>query len=374
MKRRTLIILTLKKHEDGIWISKLVESLQATAKDHQVVLSNEEGTETPSTVIEESQPIDIRVQPLEEWLAAGWLVSSPPKFFEDVIGIVNRVSDAASPPLFKAACAILGAAKLYQIPIVNGPITYSLCGNKWCHHLFFQQAGLESPKTLAYWNDRDEGNDTPGAPNKLEEVIKDGMQQEKNGSGLLIKPNSGGFGAGIQRVKTPSLDGDQPLPVFEDCVTLVQEYHPPKDNQLYRIWFLLGYVQCAVVRSISDDGNDDDNTQFTNACAGTCSIQKPPSAWIVPEDVRRELEDQLLPLLTDAHCGSVEFLYSTQDSNDVQSKRLYFDLNLLSTLPTRVSSSNTTAGGGGGGGWADDYDPWMELANAVWKVVKEEEG
>mmetsp|Transcript_38741 Transcript_38741/g.93654 ORF Transcript_38741/g.93654 Transcript_38741/m.93654 type:complete len:364 (-) Transcript_38741:729-1820(-) len=361
MKRKTLLILTLKKHEDGLWIRRLVQSLQATAKDHQVSLSNEAaGTETtPQNTPEESSShlVTIRVQPLEEWLAQGWLVSSPPSFFENLIGIVNRVSDAASPPLFKAACAILGAAQqLLQIPIVNGPTTYSLCGNKWCHHIFFQQAGLESPKTLAYWNDdEDKGNGNIGS--KLEALTTNGMQENKKNSGtdLLVKPNSGGFGAGIQRVKTPL--NDESLPVFEDSITLVQDYHPPKDNQLYRIWFLLGKVQCAVVRSITDSSGND---EFTNACSGTCSIEKPPSAWPVPHDVRKELEDQLLPLLTDAHCGSVEFLY-TQDG----SKRLYFDLNLLSTLPTRVSNTK--------GVWADDYDPWMELANAVWKVVAKKE-
>ncbi|CAJ1924110.1 unnamed protein product [Cylindrotheca closterium] len=354
MKSKTLLILTLKEHEDGIWIRRLVQSLQATAKDHQVFLSSETDTDTPNTIVQESpsQQIFIRVQPVEEWLAQGWVVSLSPSFFENVMGIINRVSDAASPALFKATCAILGAAQLHQIPIVNGPITYSLCGNKWCHHILFQQARLESPKTMAYWNEEgDKANDSVGP--KMEALAANGMQHGKIETDLLIKPNSGGFGAGIQRVKVPL---EEPLPVFEDCITLVQDYHPPKDNQLYRIWFLLGKVQCAVVRSITDSDNE-----FINACSGACSIQKPPSAWLVSENVRTEVEDQLLPLLADAHCGSIEFLYTQDESN----KRLYFDLNLLSTLPTRVSNT--------GGVWADDYDPWMELANAIWKVVAEKE-
>lgn len=348
MNTKTLLILTLKKHKDGIWIRRLVHSLQTTAKDHQIFLSNEANTDNPPE--ESSHLVSIRVQPLEEWLAQGWLVSSSPIFFDNIIGIVNRVSDAANPPLFKAACAVLGAAQLLQIPIVNGPTTYSLCGNKWCHHILFQQARLESPKTVAYWNEEDKGGNDNERPNQ--EELTAAAMQEKNGRDLLIKPNSGGFGAGIQRIKAPL---EEFLPVFEDCITLVQDYHPPKGNQLYRIWFLLGKVQCAVVRSIAD--SDD---EFTNACSGTCSIQQPPSAWSVPEAVRKELEGQLLPLLKDAHCGSIEFLYS-YDYN----KRLYFDLNLLSTLPTNVSNRD--------GVWAEGYDPWMELASAIWNVVAEKE-
>jgi hypothetical protein len=102
---------------------------------------------------------------------------------------------------------------------------------------------------------------------------------------------------------------------------------------------------------------EDPDDEFTNACAGgACSIRRPKLApWLVPEEVRCELQVQLLPLLKDVHCGSVEFLYNTQG------QRLYFDLNLLSTLPVGVEDSS--------GVWAPNYDPWQELADAVWNVV-----
>ena len=73
--------------------------------------------------------------------------------------------------------------------------------------------------------------------------------------------------------------------------------------------------------------------------------------WTVQEDVRREIEEQLLPVLpTDAHCGSVEFLY------DNSGRRLYFDLNLVSTLPTWPIKDGET-------------DPWKQLALAVLQVI-----
>jgi hypothetical protein len=114
------------------------------------------------------------------------------------------------------------------------------------------------------------------------------------------------------------------------------------------VWFLRGKVQCAVERDVQDDNH------FTNACSGSCTIQAPPKAWDIPLQVKQELEEQLLPLLPDAHCGSVEFLRS------LDSSRMYFDLNLLSTLPIKVTND---------GVWQKEYNPWMELAEAILQII-----
>jgi hypothetical protein len=343
MCNKTLIILTLKKHEDGIWIHQLVEALRKTAQNHGIFVADAapiKNQQDAPRVSDKATSVSIKVQSLEEWLAQGWLVSSD--CFEGVMGIVNRVSDAASPPLFKACCAILGVAQVMNIPIVNGPTAYALCGNKWCHHILFHQAGLASPTTFAFWNDPDSSNQN--APGMQHDTTPKGID---DGTPLLIKPNAGGFGAGIRRVTAPLQDD---LPVFEDSMALLQIYHPPKDKKLYRIWFLRGKVQCGVERSVQDE-----ESEFTNACSGSCSLQKPPKAWCVPLEVRLEIENQLLPLLIDAHCGSVEFLYYS--GND----RLYFDLNMLSTLPIKVSDADAV--------WEKGYDPWIELATGVWAVI-----
>jgi hypothetical protein len=328
--------LTLKQHEEGIWIRRLVQAL----KNHHAATTTSEGM------------IEIQVKSLETWLGQGWIVSNDCCLFENnVVGIVNRVSDAAPPALFKLCCAVLGAAQSLQIPIVNGPTTYSLCANKWCHHVLFRQAKLSSPSTIAYyWND---ANTELPQQQPLEQLsLPQTLLREDGDSMLLIKPNAGGFGAGIRRVSSLP----ENLPRFDDNVTLLQQYVPPRDKKLYRVWFLRGKVQCAVERSIVDE-----STEFTAACAagGTCSAARPKlEAWKVPEDVQEELERQLLPLLIDAHCGSVEFLYSEEEQAQ---QRLYFDLNLLSTLPVNVSDPNNV--------WSKDYDPWKELAAAVWAIV-----
>jgi hypothetical protein len=149
------------------------------------------------------------------------------------------------------------------------------------------------------------------------------------------------------------------LPIFEDNITLIQHYIPPHNGKVYRVWFLCDKVQCAVERTIDDEAASNDN-QFTGACAGgTCSVERPSKflAWSVPEEVRNEIQSQLLPLLVDAHCGSVEFLYSQEGG------RLYFDLNLLSTLPLMSTISDPSQV------WPEHYDPWKELAVAVWQVL-----
>ena len=106
--------------------------------------------------------------------------------------------------------------------------------------------------------------------------------------------------------------------------------------------------------------------EFTGACsASSCSrsSRKPDGAvgtaavkaWRVPEQVQSELENQLFPLLLDGHCGSVEFLY------DRKGNRLYFDLNMLSTLPIDVADPDNC--------WLPEYDPWLDQAHSIWNIV-----
>jgi glutathione synthase/RimK-type ligase-like ATP-grasp enzyme len=183
---KALLLLTLKIHEDGIWIRRLVQRLEA---------KNE-------------KKIPIEVRSLEDLLAKPYQVA---QLLSNVMGIVNRVSDAASPALFKACLAVLSAAVCRQIPIINGPTTYAMCGNKWAHHVMFDQANLLSPPTAAFWSEEYDKDDY------LQESKKEQFQQaatlvkdkQSNDEHMLVKPNAGGFGAGIVRV-SPS---EPPMPL-----------------------------------------------------------------------------------------------------------------------------------------------------------------
>jgi hypothetical protein len=272
-------------------------------------------------------------------------------------GLVNRVSDAAPPALYKLGLAILTAAQASGIPIINGPTAYSFCGNKWCHHVLFQQAGLQSPPTKFFYHTLED----PATANTTTSLKNDALLPEKNLE-ILVKPNAGGFGNRITKTTLSSLP--ETLPYFDDGIALLQQYVTPKDRTLYRVWFLNGQVQCAVRRLLQDDPSND-NSEFTGACAGSnCSLKTNTSsleAYAIPDHVREEIERQLLPLITDAHCGSVEYLLNESG------ERLYFDLNLLSTLPlpSKVPDPN--------GVWSANYNPWKELATGMMEQLQKQQ-
>lgn len=350
--QRILAILTLRRHKDGVWIHRLVASLQKIV---------------PTTTVR------IQVIDLEDHLQGPFNVSKPdPNHW---LGLINRVSDAAEPWEVKTAMALLQLAKqVWKIPIWNGPDAYSLCTHKWCHHVLFSQAGLKSPNTVASLQPQQQQS---SETEDLESKSISMLQQTCNSTGTtldyLIKPNAGGFGAGIERRKVNlqfSSDEDAsqaPLPNYLDRMILFQSYIAPCDGKIYRVWFLRDKAQCAIERTVDSIANSDtetSNSEFTSGCvAGVCSrpqkkrekaASPPPNiqSWSVPEAVRKEIERQLLPVLPDdCHCGSVEFLCT----DDAEQERLYFDLNLLSTLPVEES--------------ATDPDPWAELATAIWSLI-----
>ncbi len=337
-----IIILTLERHKDGIWIRRLVDEL------HEI-LDVSTGDVSKAKDCPSSMALTIEVRSLEQWMGQGWSVSNP-SLFSDVAGIINRVSDAAPPSLFKACLAILMASHSLGIPTINGPTSFIMCGNKWCQHVLFQQAGLQSPLTKAFYNTIDHPATTVNGDSENDSMELLSIANDDN-HGVLVKPNAGGFGAGITKV----LSQPESLPFFEDGISLLQQYVPPNDHKLYRIWFLNGRVQCAVERTILHPEDE-----FTGACAGsTCSTRTPSSmeAYAVPEIVQQEIETHLLPLLPDAQCGSVEYLIS--DSGE----RLYFDLNLLSTLPVRVSDPKRV--------WSNNYNPWKELAQEILATIQQ---
>jgi len=387
---RRLVLLTLEKHQDGIWIRRLVERLR-------------EETNAPTAFF--ACTVIVEVRAIEQWLSKPWKGSSKiigdndgdvHDIFHGVIGIVNRVSDAAPPVLFKMCCALLNSAStIRQIPVWNGPISYGLCANKWCHHMIFEQASLSSPfpTTFQYCPINN------GQASSLE-IDKDLFP---HGSDILIKPNAGGFGNGIERIQIGSdgkIDSNKATSSFDDEMMLLQRYIPPTNGRIYRVWFLNGKVQCAVERIVAEEDEDiHNNAQFTSGCAGgVCSLpshyakvssstknedqingprisSNSMRAWKVPLDVQEEIEQNLLPILQDCHCGSVEFMYEQDTSgsyhHESKKKRLYFDLNMLSTLPVMIGD-NTEKGSvsNDDGVWNVNYDPWNELAKAIWVFVQ----
>ena len=409
-----LLVLTLKRHREGVWIHRLVEALERTRRKHTNGVAERD--------------IGIRVVALEDMLSSPFVAEdwfSSRYYNEDwlrnkdlshennhrrlrsrIIGLVNRVSDAAPPTLFKACMAVLSSAESRHIPIFNGPRSYTMSSNKWCHHVLFDQAKLKSPPTAAFFSATHRDSTDAGkqfqeatqltmhrrqkkaAANTKNESLNSpnfGSITAEEGHDILIKPNAGGFGEGIVRVSlgeatAGSLSGSLTMPEYSDQMTLIQSYVSPNNLCLYRIWYLLGKVQCAVERRL-DPELPSTHEEFTTACAGGNVCTRRPKrqrmepqdvifqqfvAWEVPEEVRKELEERFLPTLpADAHCGSVEFLDDSTRSLDstVARQRLYFDWNLLSTLPIDVEETSRKSI------WPAKYDPWDELAIGIWEFV-----
>lgn len=148
---------------------------------------------------------------------------------------------------------------------------------------------------------------------------------------------------------------DETVSNYDDKMTLVQEFY--EANAIYRVWFLCGKVQCGIERVNVEGENDFASACMSNSCSRRRAKTSAVRAYKVPNVVEEELEKQLLRQLPDAHSGSVEFLYNEKG------ERLYFDLNLLSTLPlvAQVQDEKEV--------WKRDYNPWAEMANAMMNTM-----
>ena len=365
---KTIAVLTLAKHANGVWITKLADELRS--RFQRISCSESIGQHTVEVLTVES--FDLDRCPTS---------SSPPW-----AGVVNRVSDAADPILVKSSLAILRAADLWSVPIFNGPRSYSICCNKLLHHHVFARSGLRTPRSVVVRFDMGtppppvhDGSDVSPITigNKLSCA---GRQLESMGCQwpLLIKPNSAGFGAGIQlfanqeellqysrdiasSISTNSCRDTMPS---EDGMALLQEYIRPIDDCIYRVWFLRGRAQCAVRRILTDPDSNPAN-DFTTGCAGgSCSLdytrkkqkilRATTFAWDVPSDIKEDILRVSKVMGDDCDAGSVELLY------DQAGCKIYFDLNLLSTLPLMDGSIANDDNI-----WPEHHNPWTELADAV---------
>ena len=88
-----LVLLTLEKHQDGIWVTRLVQALRAKL---------------------DVKALEIRIIPIEHFFDSALPVES---IFQNVTGIINRVSDAADPVAFKTTVTLLTAARHLGIPV-----------------------------------------------------------------------------------------------------------------------------------------------------------------------------------------------------------------------------------------------------------------
>lgn len=144
-----ICLLTLEKHVADVWVVELQDRLQSAGPPPASV----------TTMSVESMALELDV-------------GSRLPF--DVM--VNRVSDAATPRMVKAALTILRSAELDGLLVINGTQAYSVGMSKVLHHVALRKSGLAAPKTLMC-----------GSPPPLPCEVTKQLRFP-----ILLKPNSGG--------------------------------------------------------------------------------------------------------------------------------------------------------------------------------------
>lgn len=261
---------------------------------------------------------------------------------ETLAGLVNRVSDAAPPMAAKRTLTMLRMAEMRNVPVLlNGSHCYSIGMSKVAHHSVIHAQGYRVPPSMVVARGMDERK-------VLEMAKKRGLEMP-----ALFKPNAGGFGEGMQRYS----DDDEfiriGLPWEEhlgdgavDDIGILQHQMSVDDGLIYRCFVLGDRIQCAVAARTEGDA------------IAVCAASAPSGvlrSWKPPSDVA----DACVSILRACHAdtGSVELLFS-------RGIPYYFDVNMLSTLPTpgtNVSDGESL--------WSEGFDPWKEQAkHAIGKL------
>jgi len=283
--------------------------------------------------------------------------------------LVNRVSDAQNPELAKFVLSLLQYAKDFlKIPTTNGLKTYNIACSKALQSQVISHLGLCQPETRIVRIQQGGASNTVRVQQDVASVLGNAILSgtsnidalrsaaEEVGFPLLVKPNAGGFGAGIRKFSTEGELNDALLSsgkeeIFSssnDGVLLVQRCH--ENAEFYRIWHLDGKVQVATRVSEHIDSKTGDGIFGSNSSGGdgasisynscACSTSKEFVAFDPEPAVHDEIER--IVRFCGAAMGSIEFMVVPNEGEHgvgglqgrkCANRRLYFDINMLSTLP-----------------------------------------
>ena len=330
-------VLTREAHKDGTWVTSLVKAIQSK-------LSKQFSVEIVS--VERADQCDA--------------VLMPPNGKPQCDLLVNRVSDAAPPATVKKTAAILALFELHGLPVINGHKCFSVGTSKWLHHQVLESAGCNVPRSVAI-------SRLDGDTERFRITLRSATCALM-GLGckwpLLLKPNSGGFGEGIESISSveelekwadkESLDGS----TATDGITVLQECLTARENKFYRVWFVGGKI-CAAV-AVERPAGVAEGALFTGGCVGSCSLKDRLAApvftaWDPPAEVQERVVKAAE--IAKADCGSVELLYDSHTG-----RAFYFDLNMVSTLP-ELKSANPVRDPENL--WGSSYDFYSELADYI---------
>ena len=175
---------------------------------------------------------------------------------------------------------------------------------------------------------------------------------------LLLKPNAGGMGQGVRRFDTAeelqAAVRDAEPDLGSDGVGLLQEYHAPRDGVVHRVFVMGGKVQMAVKVHVGESFNTCMcSLQRRDAGAAQEVARAPPAvaAHACPDDVAADVVSVME--YCGADVGSVEYVVDAATGAAV-----YFDVNMLSTLPDPSMTEGAEV-------WGAECAPWADFARFV---------
>jgi RimK-like ATP-grasp domain len=263
--------------------------------------------------------------------------------------IVNRSSPSShrrghASVLFYAE-ALLNHYEALGIPVINPVAAYRFEKSKALQADLFERLGVRYPLTVVF-----------NHPDLVRKVI-DGFRFP-----VIIKPNVGGSGAGIERFDSRA-DLEARLPAIDlgpDGTALLQEYLEAQDNAIVRVEVLDGRYLYAIriVRSAASFNlcpADVCQVPAPAATLGACPVDAPATLEVTRCEAPAEAVAQAIALTRAASIdvGGVEYLVSRQDG------RIYFyDVNATSNF---VADAPAVLG----------FDPFRPFVDYIERVAGE---
>jgi hypothetical protein len=246
--------------------------------------------------------------------------------------VVNRVSAFPSggshPEIVLYAQQYLAYLEEIGVRVINGHDAFVLGASKARQADIFERLGVPYPRAR---------------------VINHPSQALAAADGLnfpiVVKPNIGGSGAGIQRydsmdqlavgVKNGVID------MGIDHTALVQEFLTAANNEIIRVEILNGEFLYALRLPISDDS-------FNYCPADGCNIDNPDMQVQSTRPPESIIEDSIRILAASStDVGGIEYLIDAENG-----KAVYYDINPLSNF---VADARNVVG----------FDPWIKFVDFI---------
>ena len=345
--KKIIILIGQNKDSEAIWVKSIYNELKT------LLLTDPSTKKAKLEILSvESLSINVYSNVINDWHY-----------------VINRVPESSPSNIAKTATAILKYCDLLNISVFNNYESYLIGQNKLLHHGILSALSLTSPKSVLVRNI---------------DTIKTIANQTKLKFPLLLKPNSGGYGRGILQFQTKDElmqfcdnNNNNNNKLFgNDGTALLQEFHGKlTGSTVYRIWTLNNCIQCGIKVERPRGG-------FGGAClSDTCGRTQ---TIVHALDVKKILDEKIIndilniEKLCKADCCSVEFLFDQDnDGNDIMDKPIYFDVNMLSTLPTNLGINDNRIINAeniwDGSNWNHWYFFALEIFNKILRTLSKNE-